>query len=72
MPPDSFLHAQEHAGAPGRKRRWRQKGGRRLYEWDDVHGHIEAYNARGRHVGVLDAITGVMIGEAVPGRRIDV
>src|SRR5262245_51122640 len=72
IPPNCFLHRQEHLGAPGGRRRWRQRGGQRLYEWDPVHGEIEAYNARGRHVGVLHAITGVMVGEAVPGRRIDV
>jgi Cytotoxic len=37
-----------------------------------VHGEIEAFNERGRHVAVLDAVTGEPIKGAVPGRRIDV
>jgi hypothetical protein len=45
---------------------------RRLYTWDALHGHVEAFNLRGRHVAVLDAFTGATIGEAVLGRRIDV
>lgn len=72
MPPECFLHSREHCGAPGGRPRWRDKDGRRLYEWDSVHGHIEVYNKRGRHVGVSHAVTGVNVGDAVPGRRIDV
>jgi hypothetical protein len=43
-----------------------------LYTWDEVHGEIEVYNARGKHLGVLDPITGALIKDAVPGRRVDV
>ena len=71
-PSPCFLDHQVPIGAPGGRKRWRDLGGDRLYEWDGLHGHIEAYNRRGRHVGVLDAVTGVMIGEPEPGRRIDV
>nr|WP_243636916.1 colicin E3/pyocin S6 family cytotoxin [Rhodococcus sp. Eu-32] len=52
--------------------RWRNAEGSRLYEWDSTHGHIEAYNKRGHHVGVLDSETGQLIGAAVKGRSIDV
>ncbi len=51
--------------------RWRNADGKRLYEWDSLHGHFEAYNKRGLHVGVVDG-DGIGIGDAVPGRRIDV
>lgn len=44
----------------------------RYYEWDSLHGHIEVYNKRGGHLGVLDGVTGQLIGDPVPGRRIDV
>ena len=66
-----FLEAQERVprkGAP----RWRNSDGSRLWEWDQVHGHIEGYNARGQHVGVFDGQTGERIALAVRGRRIDV
>lgn len=58
---------------PGRvPARWRSRDGSRLYEWDHLHGHIEVYNRRGLHLGVLDAVTGERIGLAVRGRRISV
>ena len=40
--------------------------------WDSLHGEVEVYNRRGRHVGTKDATTGVWIKNAVRGRRIDV
>jgi hypothetical protein len=52
--------------------RWSSPDGSRLWEWDSLHGHIEGYNKRGRHVGVFDAVTGQRVGLPVPGRRIDV
>jgi hypothetical protein len=52
--------------------RWRNEDGDRLYEYDSRHGHVEAYNSRGRHVGVLDVKSGVRIGGAKAGRKIDV
>jgi Cytotoxic len=69
-PPD-FLSDMEVLRRRGTKR-WRSPGGDRLYEWDFTHGHIEVYDKNGRHVGVADAMTGLMISKAVKGRRIDV
>jgi hypothetical protein len=54
------------------EQRWRNRKGDRLYTWDALHGHIEVFNSRGRHLGVLEAQTGQLIGPPVPGRRIDV
>lgn len=44
----------------------------RLYTWDELHGEIEIFNNRGRHLGSADPITGEVIKEAVKGRRLDV
>ncbi|QYK47103.1 MAG: hypothetical protein KF838_09945 [Phycisphaeraceae bacterium] len=52
------------------RQRWRGPDGR-LYEWDRRHGHVEMYNANGRHLGVLDS-SGKSIKHAVKGRVIDV
>lgn len=41
----------------------------RLYTWDSLHGEIEVYNKRGRHIAVYDA-NGNQIKQAVRGRRI--
>lgn len=40
--------------------------------WDSLHGEVEVYNARGKHVGVKHAVAGVWVKNAVRGRRIDV
>lgn len=71
IPQGGFLATQERL--PRRvPPRWRSSDGDRLWEWDSLHGHIEGYNRRGRHIGVFDPRTGERIGEAVKGRRIDV
>jgi hypothetical protein len=74
IPPDCFLHGPEveYLGFRYGAKRWRHRTESLLYTWDALHGHIEAFNRRGRHVAVLHAISGVKIGTAVPGRRIDV
>lgn len=70
QPPD-FLSTQVRVALRGQSR-WRSPDGDRLWEWDSLHGHVEGYNKRGRHIGVFDKETGERIGDAVPGRRIDV
>jgi hypothetical protein len=52
--------------------RWRSKDKQRYYTWDRLHGEIEAFNSRGRHLGALDAQTGVLIKDPRKDRRIDV
>ncbi|MFF0718758.1 colicin E3/pyocin S6 family cytotoxin [Micromonospora sp. NPDC003816] len=64
---DSCVHVKRNGVS-----RWRNEDGDRLYEYDRLHGHVEVYDKRGRHLGVLDAQTGRRIGDAEPGRKIDV
>jgi predicted nucleotidyltransferase len=54
------------------QQRWRSDDGKRLYTWDSLHGEVEVFNRRGRHLGALHPVTGDLVKEAVPGRRIDV
>ena len=54
------------------EKRWRSFDKKRLYTWDGLHGEIEVYNIRGRHLGVLEPQNGMLIKEAIKGRRIDV
>jgi hypothetical protein len=72
VPRPSILDRFESLGALYGERRWRSHGGKRLYTWDSLHGEVEVFNARGRHLGSMDPIIGEMIKPAVPGRRIDV
>lgn len=71
VPVDSLLAALEPLGAPYGRKRGRHPTNGQLYEWDGLHGEIEVYNRRGRHLGVLDA-EGRVIKDAVKGRSIDV
>ena len=72
IPRPSFLDRQERLGFKHGAPRWRSEDGKRLYEWDHRHGHIEVYTRRGVHLGTLDPITGIRIGDPVKGRRVDV
>ena len=72
IPIPSFLDECESLGAFNGERRWRSHGGKRLYTWDFLHGEIEVFSRRGRHLGVADARTGIRIKPAVKGRHIDV
>lgn len=71
IPKPSFLDECISLGAINGKKRWRSKDSSRLYTWDSLHGEIEVYNKRGRHLGVLNP-DGDFIKDAVKGRKIDV
>ena len=54
---------------------WRGKtktDGSRYFQWDYTHNNIEVYNRRGQHIGIMDPVTGAMIGPRVVGRTINV
>lgn len=50
---------------------WRNAASNRLYTWDSMHGEIEVFDARGRHLGVLHAVTGRFTGDAIHGRVLE-
>ena len=66
------LNDFEYIGKINGERRWRSDGGKRIYTWDSLHGEIEVFNGRGKHLGAVDPQTGKMKNSAVPGRTIDV
>ncbi|SFI75108.1 colicin E3/pyocin S6 family cytotoxin [Nitrosomonas sp. Nm34] len=72
IPSPSILDNCEYLGAIYGERRWRSKDGQRLYTWDSLHGEIEVFNKRGKHLGAIDPICGSLIKDAIPGRKIDV
>jgi len=71
-PQPSILDDFDFLGFVHGQQRWTSHRGKRLYTWDNLHGEVEVFNARGRHIGVKHATTGDWIKEAVPGRSIDV
>ena len=72
IPHPSLLDGFERLRAIAGERRWRSHDGKRLYTWDSLHGEIEVFDSRGRHLGAIDPVTGDMLKEAVRGRRIEV
>ena len=72
LPKPCFLDICEVFGVRGKKKIWRSNDTELFYTWDSLHGEIEAFNKRGRHLGSLDAKTGQYIKGAVKGRKIDV
>lgn len=71
-PRPGFLDTCDYLGYIHGSRRWRTRDGDFLLTWDSLPGEIEAFNMRGKHVGVRDAITGDWTKGSVPGRWIDV
>ena len=72
IPKGSILEGFEALGVISGERRWRSDDGSRLYTWDSLHGEVEVFNRRGRHLGALHPMTGDWVKDAVPGRTIDV
>jgi hypothetical protein len=71
-PSPCFLDQMESLGLKGGQKLRRSQDRERYYTWDALHGEIEVFNKRGRHLGALDAVGGAMIKKAVRGRKIDV
>ncbi|MBI4775404.1 MAG: hypothetical protein HY788_14745 [Deltaproteobacteria bacterium] len=72
IPKPSILDECDYLGAFSGERRWRSLDCKRLYTWDSLHGEIEVFNARGKHLGSVDPVTGALLKDAVRGRTIDV
>ncbi|MGH8011314.1 MAG: colicin E3/pyocin S6 family cytotoxin [Candidatus Binataceae bacterium] len=72
IPKPSILDDFEFLGAINGERRWCSNDGKRLYTWDSLHGELEVFNARGKHLGAMNPVTGEMTKTAVRGRTIDV
>jgi hypothetical protein len=60
----------EYFGIRGGERVWRSPDHQRYYTWDALHGEIEVFSKRGKHLGALDAVTGALIKSPVKGRSI--
>ena len=53
------------------KKVWRNAGGDQFYTWDSMHGEVEVFNRRGRHLGVMNP-AGELVKPPVRGRKLDV
>ncbi|ROM99221.1 colicin E3/pyocin S6 family cytotoxin [Pseudomonas brassicacearum] len=58
-------------GGGGLRERWIDTKGRTIYEWDSLHGELEAYRASdGSHLGSFDHLTGEQIDPPKKNRSI--
>ncbi len=72
VPKPSLLDECEYLGFVHGEKRWCSLDGERIYTWDGLHGEIEVFNSRGKHIGVYDPINGRLIKPAKKGRKINV
>ncbi len=70
IPKPSILDNCEVVGIEGGKKVYRNQKRDRYYTWDSLHGELEVFNKKGRHLGVACPIKGHLIKPAVKGRRI--
>ncbi|WP_373987714.1 colicin E3/pyocin S6 family cytotoxin [Duganella sp. BuS-21] len=71
-PTPSFLDACDKLYTQRGRQIWASKDRERYYTWDALHGEIEGFDSRVRHLGAFDAISGKQTKEAVRGRKINV
>jgi hypothetical protein len=69
-PRPSYLDTLERISWNGEPR-WRDPHGN-IYTYDGLHGEVEVFNRRGKHIAVVDIDNGRRIKPAVAGRKIDV
>lgn len=69
IPKPSYLDECISVGAVNGQKRWKSQDLKRIYTWDSLHGEIEVFNERGKHLGVLNP-QGELIKDAVKGRTI--
>ncbi|MGJ9460468.1 colicin E3/pyocin S6 family cytotoxin [Oceanobacillus sp. CF4.6] len=72
LPQPSYIDICIFLKVVGGRKVWKSRDGKRLYTWDELHGELEVFNNRGRHLGSADAITGAFIKPAVKGRKLHV
>lgn len=71
IPVHCFLHRCQNVKVVDGKKVWRNAAGDQLYTWDALHGEVEVFSRRGKHLGVMNA-EGVFVKPPIRGRQINV
>ncbi|MFA6312779.1 MAG: colicin E3/pyocin S6 family cytotoxin [Sterolibacterium sp.] len=71
IPAHCFLHRCQHLKVIDDKKVWRNASGNQFYTWDALHGEVEVFNKRGRHLGVMNP-EGEFVKPAIRGRQLNV
>ena len=72
LPTDCFLRQYDVCKVVDSRKVWASPDRGRFYTWDSAHGEIEVFDRRGKHIAVVDPISGNVIKPAVEGRKINV
>lgn len=72
IPKPSILDKFEMLGTRRGRKVWRDTEHQRYYTWDGLHGEVEAFDYRGRHLGAFDPISGVPRKRPAKGRKLRV
>ena len=70
IPKPSILDGCEVDGIEGGRKVFKDPQTERYYTWDSLHGELEVFNKRGKHLGSICPITGELTKPAVKGRKI--
>lgn len=71
-PVPSFLDGLLKHTVVGRRQVWTNHDRTRYFTWDSLHGEIECFSKKGKHLGAMHAESGEFIKPAVQGRTLDV
>jgi len=71
IPNPSYLDGSDFYRFIDGRKVWSDAGKGLFYTWDSLHGEIEVFNKRGRHLGAVDSLTGVFIKDEVKGRKLN-
>lgn len=71
IPAYCFLHRCQFWKVVDGKKVWRSTSNDQFYTWDSLHGEVEVFNKRGRHLGAMSP-DGQYVKPPVRGRQIDV
>jgi len=71
IPAHCFLHRCQYLKVTDGKKVWRNASGDQFYTWDTLHGEVEVFNKRGKHLGVMNP-EGEFVKPAIRGRQLNV
>lgn len=72
LPEDSFLKDLEVVMVAGGRKVWTTPDRDRYYTWDTLHGEVEVFNKRGKHLGAARPVTGELYKPADRRKSLDV
>ncbi len=70
IPKPSILDNCRVVGIEGGRKVYKDDNENIYYTWDSLHGELEVFNKKGRHLGAASPLTGLLIKPPVRGRKL--